>query len=354
MAGALASYGFLNAKLKTRISALLPPSAIEELLRAKSLPEAVVLLKGTAYEAVEAEYSRTGDLRSGEALLYSMEVEYHTGLLRYAKEPSASLLRNLACRFEVDTLKNAIRLWFNARIRGRTTDGASVYLYRGRILHDLNLDALLAAPNAAALADALSDTPYEPVVRREGPRLETDKTLFYLESALDRQYYAGLLASLSELSARDRSIARRVLGVEIDMHNIEWLARAQGFYRLDIEDALACLIPGGRPFEASKTAEAYGTGNVISLVSELLGAKYSRFAALLGGASEQGARLAFLEQALREILRGESVRLLGGYPFTIGIALAYFALKHEEIRTLLAILNAKFYSLPEERIRNSL
>ena len=354
MSGALSTYGFLNAKLKARISGILSEGKIEELVRAKSLPEAMILLKGTAFEPLEASYTRTGDLRGGESLLYTMEIELYTGLLRYAKEPIASLFTSLAARYEVDTLKTAIRLWFDSRVRGRDIEDGSVYLYRGTILHTLDLDAILAATNADELARALEGTPYQAVVRDYGPKAETEKTLFPLETALDRQYYGALIDSFSALSPRDREIAVRVLGVEIDMYNIEWLIRAQSFYRLSMEEALAALIPNGMAFEPSQIAAAYNAGNISDLLSELLKKKYGRFQVLLGKGVEQSSRLAFMERLLRQILLAEAERLLSGYPFTIGVALAYFALKRQEIRTVLTILNAKYYLLPEERIRSTL
>jgi len=50
----------------------------------------------------------------------------------------------------------------------------------------------------------------------------------------------------------------------------------------------------------------------------------------------------------------EADRSLAGYPFSIGIVLAYFTRQREELRTIMTILNAKNYSLPEERIRSAL
>jgi len=46
----------------------------------------------------------------------------------------------------------------------------------------------------------------------------------------------------------------------------------------------------------------------------------------------------------------EVKKMLAGYPFTIGIILAYFILKANEIRKIMTVLNAKFYNWPEERI----
>ena len=95
MRDALTTYGFLSAKLKTRLSKTLPPEAIDRLVKARSLPEAVQFLKGTAFAAIEEAYSATGDLRSGEALLNALELELYTGMFRYLKEPVLSFVRAL-------------------------------------------------------------------------------------------------------------------------------------------------------------------------------------------------------------------------------------------------------------------
>lgn len=354
MPGALSVYGFLNAKLKARISGLLSTETLEALVRAPTLSEAMVLLKDTPYSALETEYSRTGDLRGCEALLYSMEVEYHTGLERFSKEPARSVIRAHSVRFEAETLKNALRLWFEERIRKRPADLRAVFLYRGPLPHGLDLDAVLTAPDPAALIEAVAGTPYEAVLRRNGPRIESERTLYPLESDLDRLAFSVLLSSLGGLSRRDRDIARRVLGIEIDLHNVQWLARAQHFHRLAPEEALASLVPGGSPFDAAKAASAYRSGNVPELTETILGGRDRGLGALAGSGGDPSARLSFLERALHSVLKAESVRLLGGYPFTIGTVLAYFALRREETRTLLALLNAKYYALPEERIRSAL
>ena len=61
-----------------------------------------------------------------------------------------------------------------------------------------------------------------------------------------------------------------------------------------------------------------------------------------------------IEELLLEILRQEVTRLLRGNPFTIGIMLSYFFLKHREVTRLSTILNAKYYGLDEDQIRRQL
>ena len=102
----------------------------------------------------------------------------------------------------------------------------------------------------------------------------------------------------------------------------------------------------------SATEGKASTGGVLGI--ELLRGSYGNIGALLGSGGNAASRLAFLEGALRQISADEAGRNLAGYPFSIGIVLAYFTRAREELRTVMTILNAKNYAMPEERIRSAL
>jgi vacuolar-type H+-ATPase subunit C/Vma6 len=127
---------------------------------------------------------------------------------------------------------------------------------------------------------------------------------------------------------------------------------------------MANLIPRGRAIDASTVARAMAKGAPAAaearstsggfLGIELLRGSYGSIGALLGSGGNAASRLAFLEGALRQISADEAGRSLAGYPFSIGIVLAYFTRAREELRTVMTILNAKNYAMPEERIRSAL
>jgi len=359
MRDALTTYGFLSAKLKSRISKTMPPEAIDRLVKAKSLPEAVQFLKGTVYAPIEESFAKTGDLRAGEALINARELELYTGLFRLLEEPELGFIRALSLRFEVDKVKNAARLWFESRVRGRNIDGRSGYIYRQTIANAFDVDAVINAPDADGLVVALQGTPYAAIAREQMPAVVSGRSIFPFEIALDRFYYDQIFAAASRLRARDRVVAERVLGIDVDMQNVSWLVRFKGFYHLPADKALSYLIPRGRAIDAASVAGMYsddrsGTAAAGSLGFELLARKYGGFGALLGKGGDASARLQLMESALRQITLAEAGRSLAGYPFSIGVVLAYFAREREELRTVMTILNAKNYSLSEERIRNAL
>jgi V/A-type H+-transporting ATPase subunit C len=57
---------------------------------------------------------------------------------------------------------------------------------------------------------------------------------------------------------------------------------------------------------------------------------------------------------LRRMRVVEARKCLAGYPFSIGVVLAYLALLSEQLRDVRAILNAKYFGLADERLRSFL
>ncbi|HAP43520.1 MAG: hypothetical protein A2087_10005 [Spirochaetes bacterium GWD1_61_31] len=354
MAGALGSYAFLNAKLKTRLSQLLPQETITGLIRAKSLPEAFLLLRGTRFEGLEASYNATGDLRAGEALLYAADASVFAELRRLVKGPIAAFFEALSLRFEIDNLKQVLRLWFDGRFRGGDSIGQSAYLDRQPIVHAIDIDALLAATDAAAVATALKGTPYAAIIAVGLAEAIERGNLFKLELALDRRYFDGALAAAAKLSKADRTIAERALRMDADASNADRLIRFKTCYNLDAAEALDYLIPYGSASRARGLGEAYSGDHTAGLMVQALGGQLGRLSSFIAAAGDGKASLGLLVKALRQLALDEAWRLLGGYPFSIAIPLAYASLRHEDIRVALAILNAKYYGLAEERIRDAL
>jgi V/A-type H+/Na+-transporting ATPase subunit C len=355
MSGPLARYAFINAKLRARISKLLPEEAVGALVRAPSLIEAVQLLKGTGYGAVEEVYTTTGDLKMAELALLERELELFVEVQKYLSGPPFAFVVALGARFEVENLKNVLRLWFDRAIRGRDIQARSGYLLRKHVLHRLDIDALLGAADVEGFAELLAGTPYGAIVAENGRGVAAEKSLFPVEVALDKHYYSQLLATADSLDRRDQAVARRLVGVEIDMANIGWIVRMKSFYDLPVERALRSIIPSGWSVDEKTARAAYASQNVKQVLDAVLRSSYAGLRSILSAeAIDSASRLALVERILAEIMLYEVRHVLGGYPFSIGIVLAYFVLKQAEIRRLVTILNAKYYDASEERIAGML
>ncbi|MBC8217923.1 MAG: V-type ATPase subunit [Planctomycetes bacterium] len=353
MAGPLSKYSFLNAKLRARISKILPDELFGELAKAVSVDAALGLLADTPFGGLEEIYSRTGDLKLAELELLKSEIGLFKNIRKYIHQDCADLLDALLSQFEIENLKNAIRLYFDRKIRKRSVESSIHYILYERILHDIPIDLVVNAENFEEIAGVCTGTPYGQIIQKYSHTVESEGSLFRMEVAFDHFYYQNLMASVAKLNRRDRDIALRLTGVEIDLQNIDWIIRFKNFYDLPLEAVMAAIVPGGFNLDQAVMGDLYGAQNVTSVLQGFVKRKYPGLSALLSSqTSDSTSRLLLIRRILEEILKQEVQRILAGYPFTIGIVLSYFILKRSELKKVRTILNAKYYGIEQERIES--
>ena len=354
MAGSLTTYAFINAKLKTRISKLLTDDFLRSLIHTQSLHESITRLSESSYGHLSKIYDETGDLKMCELALYRTEIALYSEVESHMKGGVLSFIQALATRYEIENLKNVLRIWFDRSVRRRDVATEALYLCRDQVHYRIDYEAILVSESLENIALILGTTPYADTVKSQATAVITKGSLFPLEIALDRHYFVNLFRTLESIGRRDGEVARRLIGAEVDLQNISRLTRTLHYYDLDPDSIEELIIPYGLNFEAESLRQDFKEGRPPEAPSELLGEvitrRYPALKALLsGGGQELASQLGLVEELLEEIVMHEVRRALGGYPFTIGIVLSYFLLKQREMRRLVSILNAKRYNLREER-----
>lgn len=346
MAGHVGKYAYINAKLRARLSTMLPEEFFERIEGTYSLADALALLKETPYANLATVYDKTGDIKAVELELFSDELALYGEIRRQSDETVGDMITAFEIGYEVLVLKHALRLWFDRVVRGRPIDESLTYLYRRTICYPIDMDALIAAGAISEIAALLKKTPYQEVVESAGREVETKRTLFPLETALDRFYFRRLLEVFEHLDRQDREIASRLIGVQIDIENINRLVRFKEAYRLPYDQIIPDLIPHGHRLGPKAIESLVSAADSGAHITEIIGSDYPELSAMMTGtraSSPLPARLFLIERVLEEVLSIEIRRVLGGYPFTIGIVIAYFLLAQTESRRIRSILNAKFY-----------
>ena len=254
------------------------------------------------------------------------------------------LVDALLSRFEIDNLKNAIRIYFDRKIRNRSVDPETHYIVYDRIIHDIPIDIILNADSFDEIAGVCTGTPYSQIIKKYYHTVESEESLFRMETAFDHLYYANLLASVDKLDRKDRAIAQRLIGVEIDLQNINWIIRLKNFYNLPLEAVMAVIVPGGFNLSKPIIDELYSMQNVTNVIGGFVKSNYPGLSAMLSSQTpDSTSRLTLIRRILEEIMKHEVHRILGGYPFTIGIVLSYFILKRNELARIRTVLNAQQY-----------
>lgn len=353
MPGALSKYSFINAKLRARISLILADRVFKQLARAPSLEAALALVRETPFARLEEIYSATGDLRQAELELLKDEINLYQNVKAHLHPGSIELVDALLCQFEIDNLKNAIRVYFDRTIRHRPADAGAHYILYDRILHDIPIDIVVNARSFVEIAGVCEGTPYSQIIKKYSHTVEAEGSLFRMEIALDHYYYANLLSAIEKLDREDRAIAMRLVGVRIDLQNVDWIIRLRNFYDLPLETVMAAIVPGGFNLSKATIRELYGAQNVTAALQGFVKTRYPGLSAMLSSqVSDSASRLLLIRRIMEEIMRQEVQRILAGYPFTVGIILAYFMLKRNELEKIRIILNAHQQGIQAERIES--
>jgi V/A-type H+-transporting ATPase subunit C len=347
-------YGFVNARIRSRLSRLLTDENFRTLMEVRGIEEIVAELKHTEYGESLDLYASTGDISAVEYALTVHEINTVRDLLAQLKGSATGFVSALLLRYEVELVKNALRLWFDRVVRGRSTDISVAYLYTGALNQHIDLDGIVNALNEEELLSVLKGSPYQEIVRKNLGVMKTEGHIFSLETELDGFFYQRLFEAIQLLNKKDRRIAERILHVEIDLQNIDRIVRFVSFYGSAARTRFSLFLPGGS-IKQETLEEAYRQEGAEEAMSVLLSENYSGYRAFTGEHhSGLYARLSLVEGLLRQILDDEVKRLLYGYPFTIGTVIAYVFLKRREINLLIRMINAKYYGLSEEKLREVL
>jgi len=355
MKSPIRTYGFINAKLRARISMLLDEEKIQQLVQARSLIEALGLLRTTPYEMIDVVYRKTGDLKLGELEFFKIEVGIYEEITRYTEGVLLRVVQALLLRYEIDILKNAVRLFYDRNIRHRSIEAAWYYVYREKILHDFSIDEIIGANSIERITEALKKSPYSAIIEENWENVEKTRSLFSLEIAFDRFYYQNLLNETACLSQTDRRVVERLVGVEIDLQNIYWITRYTAYYEVSSDRLHELIVPGGHNLSAPAIEEALHAENMTHFLQSLLRGNYPDISMLLSSNTHGStSRLLLIERLLEKIMIHEVRKTLAGFPFSIGIILSYYILKRNEIRKIQTILNAKQYDLSPDRIKGAM
>ncbi|NLZ77801.1 MAG: V-type ATPase subunit [Spirochaetales bacterium] len=343
------TYGFINAKMRARLGKAREEAVTEALLRAPTLVDAIAALRPTRYAALARSYDQSGDIQAIELVLLKMEIALHREISGYLDGAEGRFIAELLGKIEIDNLKNTIRLWYSSIIHRRPIRHRSEYLFKEEILHPVDWTALINALSWDGVVQATENTPCHSILLEHAEESLREDGLFHLESRLDRLWYEEIRRATSLLKKPDREKALELLDQEIDLKNLLILVRYGWHHRLEAKELFSLLLPWGEVFESREAGLYIETPKENRSANELL----SRFLPDEQRIGDHSAieEVLRIEELLARNRRRAYRRLLGGDPFNIGVALAYFFLNKEESRRIKAILNGKYYGFDEGYIR---
>lgn len=351
-----ARYGFINAKLRAGIEKLFSKQFFLSLFNADDIEQLIEMLRDTSYrEAVEI-YNSTGKLEDFERRVYSEGIYLLKSIVKHVPDDAAQVMKALLMKYEIENIKYAIRNLLYSSRSGKDFDkgylaGAGIYIDE-EMVHRVNWRELIQSETFDELMRHIKGSPYFEVISAQVVEFP-EKNAFDIEVALDKYYYTNLLSAIRMLEGVDREIAGKIIGIKIDVENIRNLIRIKRYYQNKISEPERFFIHGGGRINDKLFKSSAGSEFFPGPLAE------DKHTSLYFAGTEKNidisrtttTTLEFLEIALKKIFMEESRKPLLGYPFTIGVVLAFVFLKLDEIENLLAVVYTKVYSMDVDRVR---
>lgn len=281
--------------------------------------------------------------------------DIYAKLIRLTREPGRQLMLQLWRLYEVDNLK--------ATLRGVETGSSwdqvrhllsPVTRYNSLTMADL--ERMILSRGMVQAIERTEHTPYYNTLSHAVERYQKEHNLFPLEVALDLDYRRGLWESINRLSGRDYEQALHLVGTVLDVDNLLWAIRYRVYHHLSAQEIINYTLPFGYQVSDADIRAIASGEDIVPVVRNIYPGVQG-----LSELSEQDddpaanvrpdeMRLGVIERALQHYIVRLCRSVFIGYPFHIGIPLAYLLLLEHEVRDLTTLIEAKASGLPLKRL----
>jgi V/A-type H+-transporting ATPase subunit C len=342
--GRVSEYAAVHARVRGMYADMLTPETWIALREAASYPALIEILKETVYGPHLGEIA--GENLTPRRAVYQIKkhlADAFDVLAPLVPRLARFLVIQLYHRYEVDNLKALMR----GIERGTPWEQVRYVLFPLGSFTTLDAERLMEAEGVGTAVERLRDTPYYDTLSHAMKRYAAEGSLFPLEVALDLGYWRGLWRDVDRLKGTDRAQARRMVGSLLDATNLMWAVRYRINHNLSEEEIINYTLPFGyRVHDEDVRAIAAGAD-----VAQVVTRVYPDLEGVGELLKEPQDRLPQLEAQLQRYVVKECRTAFVGYPFHVGVPVAYLILTEFEIQDLTVLVEAKASQMPPERFR---
>ena len=326
----LTKYAYCNARIRAFMSRLLEAQVLRRLADTQRVEEFLDILKMTPYESFVSSLSEgADDVRVFERELTRYDLAlFRRVLASFFSSTEKKTVLLVMERYELNEMKVALRIWHR-----RAVVNSKDFFLGERICRAIDFSQIASAKSFDDILSLTRKTPYGKPLAGQKEAFLKKGSLFLLETALDIDYFQRLSTHVESLGTLDRSIARKIVGLEIDAENISWLLRTKRYYPDAAETGW--FIPGGSRIRAREADSFFTPGETPGIAESVSLGPFSGIREIVN------RDMTSIERFLRQVLMSEVRKALRGYPFTVGVILGYLTMKQQETRLLMSLYHGK-------------
>lgn len=348
MAGGVAAYAAISARVRAMYADLLTPQDIVRLTEAPDFLSLFNALKSTSYGRY-LEGLKDKDINPRRVIIEikrKLAASYYS-VIQMAPVETRPLVKQLYRYYEIGNLKAVLRgivtvstwntetgLWERVRDVLFPLGSSSV----------LPAQAMIESGSVASAVDLLHGTPYEEALSFAMKRYSAEQNLFPLEVALDLGYWRRLWSEAQKLTGQDRQHSVRIIGSLLDMNNLMWAIRYRVYHKLSEEEVINYTLPFGYRVHDSDIRAIAAGADIASVINRTFPGIPDLNALL----ENPQTGVPKLEVLLKRRIMEDCLAAFVGSPFHIGIALAFLVMHDFEVQDLIVLIEAKSSGLPED------
>ena len=351
MASGVSGYAAISTRVRAMYSDLLVPQEMTRLGDSPDLPALVSSLKSTPYGKYLSGLKDT-DMTPRRVILQIRNrlADSYSSVVQQAPEQTRPLIKQLFRYFEVGNLKAVLRSiqtvssW-NSDIAA--WDRVREVLFPFGTFASIPAQAMVESGSVASAVDLLHGSPYEATMSFAMKRFSTEQNLFPLEVALDLDFWRRLWAEIKNLKGKDREMGGKLIGSLLDLNNLMWAIRYRIYHNLSEEELINYTLPFGYRVRDEDVRAIAAGADIASIVSRI----YPNIPDVNALLDHPQSGLPKLEHLLKQQVMRQCVSAFIGYPFHIGLPLAFLLLSDFEIQDLVVLIEAKSSKLKDEEFR---
>ena len=340
-------YAAIIAQVRALYSTMLTPDVWEKLCEAADFNSSIAILKNTVYGPflTPLEDKELTPRRVVFEIKKHLADSFST-VSRAIPDQALPLITQLYRLYEVDNLKAVLR----GVMIGESWQKVRFTLFPLDDSMHFPAQAMTEAKTVESSVEYLKGTPYYFTLSHAMERFTSEQSLFPLEIALDLDYWRELWRDVNALEATDRKQALRLIGSVLDENNLMWAIRYRVYHNLSEEEIINYTVPFGYHVKDEHIRAIAAGGDAAHIVTHIYPELRDNETLL----ENLDKNLPELELQLQRYTMKECQEAFSGYPFHVGIPIAYLLLTEMEIQDLTVILEAKSMQISADRFKHYL
>ncbi|WXR62326.1 V-type ATPase subunit [Peptostreptococcaceae bacterium AGR-M142] len=334
----LSKYSALKGKISAIKRKMLKISDYHEIIAKDNIVDILNFLKkNSLYKEVLKDFTKEevhrGDFEFYLKKGYLYEIKK---MMKFMSFKEKKFYKALFLRYEVEDLKIILRA---------VNRNEDINLVEKNLLkisyYSLDYNDLLSSNNIQSLVSKLKHKPYYPYLRNLEDEDE-NRMEFHMEMNLETLYFRELVDKTKFLSKKDQNIILDMIGVNVDLINLQFIYRAIKYYKITPEEILNYTIPLGKYMRINKLKKLVYIKTVSEFFREIKDSKYN-YIFKDDDLKIEINQLSFLEMFLVKISRKN--------PFTIAQIIEFVHLLEFEVRDIISIIEGVRYEIDKNELK---